>query len=128
MATSPGVHGDWVRPGRGGSVAPGARVLTRDGMDIGHVTQVMSRPGTPPCLVLRLDHAGRPDGADVVVTCADVTVAAGRVCLRHVDRADLGTTGWARAGALADERPPSRLEGERHPMAPVRCAGQGRTS
>lgn len=50
----------------------------------------------------------------MIVTAADVTVEDGQVRLRHVAHRDLDVTSWARGGGLhADERPPSRLEGER---------------
>jgi hypothetical protein len=84
-------------------------VLTSDGVDIGCVDQVMRRAGSPPCLVLSIGRAARPDDASVVVTAADVAVEGGAVRLRHVAQDDLGIDGSACAGTYGDEREPGRL-------------------
>ena len=101
---------------------PGWRVLTSDGSEIGHVARVL-RPVADgqACLVLSRRRAGRREDASVVIAGDDVVIEADAVRLRQVARADLGTTGWMRAARYADERPPSRLDGERPATAPLPC-------
>ncbi len=108
------------------TIAPGTRVFTCDGVDIGHVDLLMTRRGSPPCLVLALERGARSDDTSVIVTAADVKVEQGKVWLRHVAHRDIDVTGWARPGTHGGERRPSRLDGEQSATAPKPCRPEGR--
>ena len=105
------------------SVAPGWRVRTSDGVDVGHVVSVLaSHAGNGACLVLALERAARLDDARVVVGPREITTGDGVVTLTRVAHGAFATTGWMRAATYGEERAPSRVDGERPATAPLPCA------